>query len=380
LGYGSVFAVNTDGSGFSYLHSFTAIGYGAVNGDGAYPWAGLVMPGNNPSPPVVIGSGSNGLGNTMYGTTYYGGNTGNGTVFAINTDGMGFATVYTFSAPSGYNNGGNYINSDGGNPEAGLIISGNTLYGTTHYGGLGGNGAVFAVNINGNGFTNLHSFSEMEYNANSDGAVLDAGLVLGGNTLYGTTSTGGSRGCGTVFAVNTDGSGFTNLHSFMGASDGASPQAGLILSGDTLYGTAYYGGKFNNGMVFALNTNGSYFTNLHSFTSLQNVSNADGANPQAGLILSGTTLYGTTSYGGSDGYGTVFALSLATSMGICLTNNQVVLSWPAWAPGFELQCSTNLGSAAAWCAANSGPVIINGQKVVTAAISGAQQHFRLALP
>ena len=59
---------------------------------------------------------------------------------------------------------------------------------------------------------------------------------------------GGSSGNGTVFAVNTDGTGFTNLHSFTAAStnglipstnsDGANPEAGLILSGNTLYGTA----------------------------------------------------------------------------------------------------------------------------------------------
>ena len=57
---------------------------------------------------------------------------------------------------------------------------------------------------------------------------------------------GGSSGNGTVFAVNTDGTGFTNLHSFTAGvdlqlytnSDGAYPYAGLILSGNTLYGTA----------------------------------------------------------------------------------------------------------------------------------------------
>ena len=51
---------------------------------------------------------------------------------------------------------------------------------------------------------------------------------------------GGSSGNGTVFAVNTDGTGFTNLHSFYCCtnSDGAYPYAGLILSGNTLYGTA----------------------------------------------------------------------------------------------------------------------------------------------
>jgi len=50
-------------------------------------------------------------------------------------------------------------------------------------------------------------------------------LILSGNTLYGTASRGGSYGSyggGTVFAVNTDGTGFTNLHSLT-YSDGANP-------------------------------------------------------------------------------------------------------------------------------------------------------------
>ena len=47
----------------------------------------------------------------------------------------------------------------------------------------------------------------------------------------------GSAANGTVFAVNTDGTGFTNLYSFTDGSDGANPNAGLILSGNTLYGT-----------------------------------------------------------------------------------------------------------------------------------------------
>jgi len=66
---------------------------------------------------------------------------------------------------------------------------------------------------------------------------------------------------------------FTTLHSFTALSgitnrDGAFPYAGLILSGNTLYGTAYIGGSANNGTVFRVNTDGSSFTNLHSFSAL----------------------------------------------------------------------------------------------------------------
>src|SRR5215471_12491148 len=140
---------------------------------------------------------------------------------------------------------------------------------------------------------------------NFDGANPNGGLILSNNTLYGTAAAGDSSGVGTVFAFNTDGTGFTNLHSFTGGSDGANPIGGLILSGNTLYGTAYSGGSWASGTVFAVNTDGTGFTNLHSFTG-----GSDGANPIGGLILSSNTLYGATRNGGSSGNGTAFSLPL----------------------------------------------------------------------
>jgi uncharacterized repeat protein (TIGR03803 family) len=139
------------------------------------------------------------------------------------------------------------INFEGANPNAGLILSNNTLYGTTAAAGSSGGGTVFAVNTDGTGFRLLHSFSYR------DGANPWSGLILSSNTLFGTAYDGGGLGLGTVFAVNTDGSGFTNLHDFAGpASDGAHPIGGLILSSNTLYGTAEFGGDSGQGTVFSL--------------------------------------------------------------------------------------------------------------------------------
>ena len=112
-------------------------------------------------------------------------------------------------------------------------------------------GLTLTVRVTAQTFTTLHSFTN-----SPDGANPYAGLILSGNTLYGTTQFGGSSGIGIVFAVNTDGTGFTNLYSFIGSSYEANPRASLILSGNTLYGTATYGGSSENGMVFAINTNG----------------------------------------------------------------------------------------------------------------------------
>src|SRR5665213_1563565 len=366
-GGGTVFAVNIFGGGFATLHNFN------INNpsEGANPQAGLIL-----------------SGNTLYGTTVRSFNQGFGTVFSINTDGTGFTTLYSFTASS-TNSSGSYTNSDGASPASNVILSGNTLYGAAGRGGSAGYGTVFAVNTDGTGFTNLHSFMAMSTNSsgnytNSDGAIPEAGLILSGNTLYGTADTGGSSGNGTVFAVNTDGTGFTNLHSFTATpprpgpyvnGDGANPYAGLILSGNTLYGTAVQGGSSGYGTVFAVNTNGTGFTNLYNF----NINNpSDGATPYAGLILSGNTLYGTAAHGGSSGNGTVFSLSLPLppQLTIIPSGDNVILTWPTNAAGFTLQSTTNLVSPAVWSSVAPAAVIVNTNNAVTNSISGAQQFYR----
>ena len=136
---------------------------------------------------------------------------------------------------------------------------------------------------------------------------------------------------------------FSILHSFTatpypsGNSDGATPYAGLILSGNTLYGTASSGGSSRNGAVFAVNTDGTGFTTLHSFTATDpnTGTNSDGANLQAGLILSGNTLYGTAPDGGSSGAGTVFSLSFAPQLTITRSAANVVVMWPTNFAGFD---------------------------------------------
>jgi uncharacterized repeat protein (TIGR03803 family) len=353
-GSGTVFAVNTNGTGFTNLHTFTqlSVPYTGTNSDGANPSAGLVL-----------------SGNTLYGTAQLGGSAGNGTVFAVNTNGTGFTNLYVFTALSGPFS----TNSDGAGPEAGLILSGTTLYGTANGGGSAGAGTVFKLNTDGTGFTNVHS---LHY---SEGYSPQAGLILSGSTLYGTAYQGGTNGYGTVFAVNTNGTSFTNLHSFNYVSDGANPQAGLILLGGTLYGTAYGGGSSGNGTVFAVNTDGTDFTNLHNF-----IFGSDGSNPLAGLIVSGNTLYGTAYNGGSYGEGTVFGLSLgsvsalAPTLTIVPSGTNVVLTWPTNAAGFTLQSATNLVSTTVWTNVSPAAVVVNGQYAVTNPVSGTNKFYRLS--
>jgi uncharacterized repeat protein (TIGR03803 family) len=259
--------------------------------------------GSAPFAGVVLSS------NTLYGTTRTGGSSGWGTVFSVRTNGTGFTNLYKFTAAPGTA----ATNRDGSLPHAPLTLSasGNTLYGATTIGGTGGKGTLFAVNTDGTGFTNLYNFSATsESDTNSDGANPYGKLIVSGNTLYGTAFNGGVAGDGTIFSINTNGTGFTTLHHFRWEINGANPHA-IILSGNRLYGTGLGGGTFGSGVVFAMNTDGTGFTNLYRFSGVTGLLNTNrtGSGPFAGLALAGDTLYGATLGGGSGGKGTLFSLN-----------------------------------------------------------------------
>jgi len=261
---------------FTNLYNFEGQFYSVSDGNGAQ--------GN-----LVLG------GNTLYGTTQAGGTGGAGTIFSIHTDGTGYTNFYNFDFTGP--DGGDPTGSGGGTPYGGLILSGNTLYGTTSM-GSSDNGTVFAVKTDGTGYTNLYRFVGTTF-----GAHPNAGVILAGSTLYGTTYNGGSNNDGTVFAIHTDGTGFTNLHHFAFAIDGGNPQGGLVFAGNSLYGTTSAGGSANNGTIFAVGTNGGGFATLYAFTNVN-----DGGEPEDSLILAGHTLYGTAFGGGAAGNGVVFAI------------------------------------------------------------------------
>ena len=270
-GDGTVFSISTSGTGFQILHSFTG-----GTSDGQDP-AGLAL-----------------SGSTLYGTTYEGGSSvGDGTVFSVNTDGTGYQLLQSFPTVS-----------DGANPRTDLALGGSTLYGMTANGGGGvaGDGTIFSIGVNGTGYQILHSFTGSTTDGNYPN---DNGLTLVGSTLYGTTFQGGSAGDGTIFSMSTNGTGFTLLHSFTGGtSDGENPVGNLTLDGTTLYGVTRYNGSAGNGTIFSINTNGTGYTVLYSFTG----GATGGSEPYAGLTLVGSTLYGTTLYGGSAGDGTIFSI------------------------------------------------------------------------
>jgi uncharacterized repeat protein (TIGR03803 family) len=113
-----------------------------------------------------------------------------------------------------------------------------------------------------------------------------------------------------------------------------------------------------SGTVFTINTDGTGFSTLYDFTALPDAggppyTNSDGAYPSGDLILAGNTLYGTASQGGSFGAGTVFRLSLPSPPQLTITRSgaNVVLTWRTNVAGFALQSTTNLALPNAWSAA-----------------------------
>ena len=259
--------------------------------------------GENPQIAVLV----QGIDGNLYGTMPSGGAYSGGTVFKITPSGT-FTTIYNFCSQSGC--------SDGKYPLAGLIqTTDGDFYGTTSYAGANGWGTVFKITPSGT-LTTLHSFG------GADGAQPSAGLVQATNgDLYGTTWQGGSsnpagcygRGCGTVFKITPSGT-LTTLYSFCsesGCADGELPLAGLVqaTNGD-FYGTTSSGGANGGGTVFRITPRGK-LTTLYSFCSQGGNQCTDGYRPQAGLAqATNGDFYGTTFDGGANGHGTIFSLSV----------------------------------------------------------------------
>jgi|GEM_PF-1701266 len=307
-GAGTVFFAQTNGSvvvlhHFMALHADTGTNFG-----GASPCGLLAFPGG-----------------MLYGTAIAGGVAGNGTVFALSTDGASFCVLHDFSALDPVTG----TNADGARPVGGVILSGDTLYGTASVGGACGQGVVFSIRTNGTDFNVLHSFSALDpVNAtNEDGAIPYGGLVLSGATLYGTTFAGGHGGRGTIFSIQTNGSNFVVLHHFSATdpvtrtnADGAAPAAGLTVSGHTIYGTASAGGTGAAGTVFSFDPCNNRIFVIHSFDPVNaDGTNAHGAFPVSEVRRVGGCVYGTTACGGPGGAGTVFGIP-APAQAAVITN------------------------------------------------------------
>jgi uncharacterized repeat protein (TIGR03803 family) len=297
--YGEVFELTNSGGTWSQtvIYSFT----GPNNGDGAYPFGGLVLDAS---------------GKNLYGTTYQGGASSQGAVFQLtNSGGTWKETVlHTFDDISG---------SDGYYPYGGLTFdaTGN-LFGTTQAGGKFGGGTVFELKASNGKYTYkvIHSFAV----SSSTAYYPYAGVVVGNNGyLYGTTYYGGTVwNAGAVYQLRQV-SGvwlFSVIYNFLGDSLGQFTESNLAVDGaGNMYGTTYQGGDFNLGGVYKLTQGTNKKWTQKVIYSFKGYAKKDGAYPYfAGVTLDANgNIYGTTYQGGSSAannlnYGTVYKLKAGT--------------------------------------------------------------------
>jgi len=312
---GVIFKMDKKNNNYVNLHEFTG-----GNGDGRLPYYGALTL----------------LGSTLYGMTSEGGTNNYGVIFKIATNGNNYATIHEFAN-----------DNDGWEPYGSLLISDNKLYGMSHNGGKG-DGEIFKVDIDGKNYSTLHKFGDFSH----DGLWPYGSLILFNNKLYGMTNEGGTNNAGTIFRIDLNGANYTNLHNFARTSgNGACPYGSLVYYDGVFYGMTKSGGADSFGVVFKINTDGSGYANLHEFngndgrypygnpmiydykiygliedglsshgaifqmdidgnnyTNLHNFhSNIyDGGNPYGSLTLFDDALYGMTSFGGSSAKGVIF--------------------------------------------------------------------------
>lgn len=280
VGYGSVFSMTTNGDNFNTLYTFTD----SSNGSIGQPNGGLIL-----------------CDGTLYGTMWQGGISNQGTIFSLNTNGT-FTLLHQFVRYT-----------DGQNPLGRLVVADGMLYGTARNYGTNGvsGGTVFSISTNGENFTVLHYFlksTNFVTITNSDGVTPDAGMILNSNMLYGTTAFGGRYDGGTIFAIATNGGAYSILHSInTAAGEGKIPEGEVVMAGDTLYGTTLGNGTSLSGTIFSVNTDGSSFTTLYGFSESNGGTNLDGSQPYDAPVLQGNVLYGTTMAGGPFGGGAIFS-------------------------------------------------------------------------
>ena len=252
---GQAFKVRPNGTQYLNVHEFSLVG-----GDGSAPWTVLQD-----------------ADGTLYGSTLSGGLNNSGTIYKLETNGA-YRVLHNFAPDSGF-------------PLGLLAGSDGFLYGSSYF-----SGDVFRLGKDGLSYVILNTVE-----GSPVGPLIEGTDFL----LYGVTEDGGTHERGSVFRLNPDGTGLQEIHSFTNLSKGLVAPAGILEGSDgRLYGAALRGGSSDQGMVFALNKDGSQYQVLYSFVAP--IGTLVAPNP----VTEGSDgyLYGTTSRGGGDGRGMIYRI------------------------------------------------------------------------
>jgi uncharacterized repeat protein (TIGR03803 family) len=234
----------------------------------------------------------------IFGTTSYGGQYNQGTVFELQHVGKGYNAriLHSFGA-----------SGDGQIPVAGVILdAAGNLYGTTSAGGSAGYGTVYQLSASSGYSENVL----WNFQAQNDGETPYAGLTFDANgNLYGGATDGGVNNGGVIFELSPGASGWTfnPIYSTPGWGVSGPFRTPYIDANGNIFGTTHCDGANSAGSVYELNyANGQWnYTALHDFTG-----GTDGAYVFAPPVFDGKgNIYGTTQIGGQYGYGVVWEIS-----------------------------------------------------------------------
>jgi uncharacterized repeat protein (TIGR03803 family) len=249
--------------------------------------------GSEPFAPVTFDQSGN-----LYGTTFVGGTSGQGTVFRLTPSNGEWTETILHSFASG---------EDGATPVAGVTVdqTGN-LYGTTWEGGGAlGHGTVFQLTPSGSLWTEKILY---RFHGTSDGGNVYAGVTLGpSGSLYGATGFLGPNNGGTVYKLTPSGGGWTFALLYSFAGQGGPQESLAIDTAGNLYGTTNMDGSNQWGSVFKLTLSNGTWTelDLYDFTGL-----GDGGQPYSGVAIDANgRVYGTAVDRGAFGYGVVWEVT-----------------------------------------------------------------------
>jgi len=314
---GTLYRTNSDGSGLTVMFSFNV-----ANSGGFYPAGAVVRAANG----------------KLYGTTTGGGQNGKGTIFEFNPADQGFSYKFSFNGTNGQS------------PWGAMVLAGNgKLYGMTVDGGASGMGVIYEFDPTAGTCTKKADFDGATKGAHGWGSMLQAsngklyGMTLQGGAsdsgvvfefdpasgtltkkkdlstigisgvfgtfcaasngkFYGVGETGGTSDKGGIIEFDAATGQLIKVYDFTSSSVGDHPEGSLIEGvPGKLYGTTYFGGSQNTGVLFEYDLTAKTVTKKVDFTG------TNGASPNSSLMKAANgKLYGVTSAGGSAGKGILF--------------------------------------------------------------------------
>jgi len=191
-----------------------------------------------------------------------------GAIYKIGTDGTNYSILKQFNTSSEYNPQGALIQGTDG-----------YLYGMTENGGPSDYGAIFKIRTNGTGYQTIFQFgtyTSAYYGSHPKGSL----IMASDGKLYGMTSSGGTFGGGTLFGINTDGTGITRLIDFNSVNGWAPVQSVIeYTSTGYLFGMTEQGGTSNFGVVFKIKKDGT------GYQTLLNFDETNGKYPRGDLLI-----------------------------------------------------------------------------------------------